>query len=126
MEARMNKRYLFAILGLLSLIIIFASLILSPGQVAKAATGCTCPTGCGAVTSITAPFSFSGVGEACWSSTELGSYIQSWGADSVQVTGVDYTNKYVVTDQMLRDTTGTYYVYYKSTTANGNFSAVGN
>jgi hypothetical protein len=38
---------------------------------------------------------------------------------------VDYTNKYVVTDQMFRDTTGTYYVYYKASAATGNFSAVG-
>jgi hypothetical protein len=95
-----------------------------PGRPALAATGSTCPAGL-TVTPITAPFSYGGAGEFCWSSTELGSYIQSWGADVVQVTGVDYTNKYVPTDQMLRDTTGTYYVYYKSSTGNGNFSAVG-
>jgi hypothetical protein len=97
-----------------------------PGRTVQvqAATGSTCPAGL-AVTPITAPFSYSGVGELCWSTTELGSYIQSWGTDVVQVTGVDETNKYVVTDQMLRDTTGTYYVYYKASTASGNFSAVG-
>jgi hypothetical protein len=111
-----------AIIGLILLI----GLVCLPARVvpAKAATGSTCPAGL-TVTPITAPFSYSGAGELCWSSTELGSYIQSWGADVVQVTGVDYTNKYVPTDQMLRDTTGTYYVYYKASTANGNFSAVG-
>ncbi len=95
-----------------------------PGQFARAATGSTCPAGL-TPTPITAPFSYGGAGEFCWSATELGSYILSWGTDVVQVTGVDETNKYVTTDQMLRDTTGTYYVYYKSSTGNGNFSAVG-
>jgi hypothetical protein len=107
-------------IGLITLIAL-ASL---PGRPVLAATGNTCPAGV-AVTPITAPFSYGGAGEFCWSATELGSYIQSWGADVVQVTGVNYTNQYVPTDQMLRDTTGTYYVYYKATTANGNFSAVG-
>jgi hypothetical protein len=107
-------------------LILLIGLASLPGRIVQvqAATGSTCPAGL-AVTPITAPFSYSGAGEFCWSSTELGSYIQSWGADVVQVTGVDYTNKYVVTDQMFRDTTGTYYVYYKASAATGNFSAVG-
>lgn len=109
--------------GILALALLVGAVYL-PGQVARAATGSTCPAGL-AVTPITAPFAYGGAGEFCWSATELGSYVQSWGADVVQITGVDETNKYVPTDQMLRDTTGTYYVYYKSSTANGNFSAVG-
>ena len=117
-----SKIWTAGIIGLI-LLIGLASL---PGRTVQvqAATGSTCPSGL-AVTQITAPFSYSGAGEFCWSSTELGSYIQSWGTDVVQVTGVDETNKYVVTDQMLRDTTGTYYVYYKASTASGNFTAVG-
>ena len=120
----MKKNHLLAVVGV-SALMVFMGLIFRPVQVARAATGCTCPTGCSTVTTITAPFSYSGAGEFCWQSTNLGSYIQSWGADVVQVTGVDYTNQYVVSDQMLRDTTGTYYIYYKSSTANGNFSATG-
>ncbi len=120
----MKKGYLIALVGVIALVVLIGALFL-PDQGARGATGCTCPTGCSTVTTITAPFSYSGVGEFCWASTELGAYIQSWGADVVQVTGVDYTNQYVVTDQMLRDTTGTYYVYYKSSSVNGNFSAVG-
>ena len=112
------------ILGVL-LGLFFTFLIARPSLLARGATGCTCPVGCSTRTVITAPFSYSGIGEYCWESTELGAYIQSWGADVIQVTGVDYTNMYVVTDQMLRDTTGKYFVYYKSSTANGNFSAVG-
>jgi len=120
----MKKSYLLALVGMLSLLV-FMGLLLRPGQVAHAATGCTCPTGCSTVTTVTAPFTYSGIGEFCWQSTNLGAYIQSWGADVVNITGVDYTNQYVVTDQMLRDTTGTYYIYYKATTANGNFSTNG-
>ena len=113
------------IAGIISLVLLIGLASL-PGRTVQvqAATGSTCPAGI-TVTQITAPFSYSGAGAFCWSSTELGSYIQSWGADVVQVTGVDETNKYVPTDQMLRDTTGTYYVYYKASTASGNFSAVG-
>jgi hypothetical protein len=81
--------------------------------------------GCATSTAISAPFSYSGVGELCWRTKELGAYVQSWGTDSLQINGVDYTNRYAVTDEILRDTTGTYYVYYKAGT-NGNFSATGN
>jgi xyloglucan-specific endo-beta-1,4-glucanase len=109
--------------GVVGLVLLIEAVTVS-AQPVRAATGSTCPAGL-TVTPITAPFSYGGAGEFCWSATELGSYVQSWGADVVQVTGVDETNKYVPTDQMLRDTTGTYYVYYKSSTANGNFSAVG-
>ena len=109
--------------GVVGLVLLIEAVSVS-AQPVRAATGSTCPAGL-TVTPITAPFAYGGAGEFCWSATELGSYVQSWGADVVQVTGVDETNKYVPTDQMLRDTTGTYYVYYKSSTANGNFSAVG-
>jgi xyloglucan-specific endo-beta-1,4-glucanase len=120
---RLVSRSKISIAGSIGLILLIGLACL-PGRTVQAATGNTCPAGL-TVTQITAPFNYGGAGEFCWSSTELGQYIQSWGTDVVQVTGVDYTNQYVVTDQMLRDTTGTYYVYYKASTANGNFSAVG-
>jgi hypothetical protein len=123
MEAQMKKGYLIAIVGILSLIVL--GVIILPSQVVQGATGCTCPTGCSTRTVQNAPFTLSGVGEYCIESTNLGAYVQSWGTDLVNITGVDYTNLYVVTDQMLRDTTGKYFVYYKSATGNGNFSTNG-
>ncbi len=121
----MKRKTLFAGISIFIALVV-AALLFFPSQVASGATGCTCPTGCSTRTKITAPFSYGGAGEFCWEATELGAYVQSWGADIIQITGVDYTNKYAVTDQILRDTTGTYYVYYKSTGGYGNFSAVGN
>jgi xyloglucan-specific endo-beta-1,4-glucanase len=120
----MKKGYSIAIAGLVSLIVLLALIIL-PRQVADAATGCTCPTGCATRTVQNAPFTLSGLGEYCIESTNLGAYVQSWGTDQLNITGVDYTNMYMVTDQILRDTTGKYFVYYKSTTGNGNFSTNG-
>ena len=73
--------------GILGLVVVIGAVGVSV-QPARAATGSTCPAGL-AVTPITAPFSYSGVGEFCWSATELGSYAQSCGTDVVQVTGVD-------------------------------------
>jgi hypothetical protein len=92
---------------------------------ASAATGCTCPTGCSTRTVQNAPFTLSGAGEFCVESTNLGAYVQSWGADQINISGLDYTNIYVTTDSILRDTTGKFFVYYKSVGGNGNFSTNG-
>jgi hypothetical protein len=118
----MKKGYLFATLGLVVSIVMAAVGIFVTN--ASAATGCTCPTGCATRVVQNAPYSVSGAGEYCFESTDLGAYVQSWGADIVNITGVDYTNMYMVTDQMLRDTTGKYFVYYKAG-ATGNFGTNG-
>ncbi len=120
--ARTDKNVLMALatgLGL-SLIVVAALLLLPTQQVAHAAPGCGSLT----PTPITAPFSTGGAGEFCWQTKDLGAYIQSWGTTQLLVNGVDYTNIYVVTDTMLRDSTGTFYVYYNAT-ANGHFEATG-
>ena len=114
--------YRIGILGMIAVIIVVSVLAVSS---ASAATGCTCPTGCATRTVQNAPFTLSGVGEYCVESTNMGAYVQSWGADTVNITGVDYTNLYVTTDSILRDTTGKFFVYYKASSANGNFSTNG-
>src|SRR6185436_8888430 len=113
-------------LSLLSLIVLVLSLslpagglLVTDGWTAHAQTNCT-PTA-----TITAPFSTGGAGEFCWQSKNLGDHIQSWGTDVLRVNGVDYTNQYIVSDNILRDTTDNYHVYYKSSTANGHFDASG-
>ena len=93
---------------------------------AKAAYGaCTCDAGCSSTTAISTGFSYGGAGEFCWTATDLGAYVQSWGCDVLKITGVDYTNLYVPTGDLIRDTTGKYYIYYKSSTANGHFHTTG-
>jgi hypothetical protein len=123
MNALLIRKSKFSILPLivlvLSLGLLTGGLWLADSGTAHAQTSCT-PTA-----TITAPFSTGGVGEFCWQSKNLGDHIQSWGTDVLRVNGVDYTNQFIVSDNILRDTTGTYYVYYKSTTANGHFDASG-
>ena len=118
----MKKGYLFATLWVIAAMVFVGALALFTN--ASAATGCTCPTGCATRTVQNAPFSLSGAGEYCIESTNLGAYVQSWGTDQLNITGVDYTNLYMVTDQILRDTTGKFFVYYKAG-ANGNFGTNG-
>ena len=120
----MKRKQLFMSLSVLLSMLVVSVLAVSAKN-AAAATGCTCPTGCATRTVQNAPYSFSGIGEFCVESTDLGAYVQSWGADVINITGVDYTNKYVTTDSILRDTTGKFFVYYKSTTGNGNFGTNG-
>jgi hypothetical protein len=81
---------------------------------AASTTGCTCVAGCDSREAISSGFSFGGPGEYCWEATDLGSYVQSWGCDVLEISGVDYTNKYVPTGDLLRDTDGKYYIYYKA------------
>ena len=120
----MNRKNIWITLGIVLSMVFVSALAISFNN-ASAATGCTCPTGCATRTVQNAPFSFSGVGEYCVESTDLGAYVQSWGADKIDITGIDYTNKYVTSDSILRDTTGKFFVYYKSTTGNGNFGTNG-
>jgi len=107
----MKKAYLIAIMALFTV-----------GQTAYAQ--CTCTAGCDSRTTIPAGFSYGGEGEFCWEATELGTYAQSWGCDVLEITGVDYTNIYVPTGDLLRDASGKYYIYYKAG-ANGSFHSAG-
>ncbi len=65
-----------------------------------------------------------GEGEFCWEAKDLGEYIQSWGVDVLEICGVDYSNLFVYSNDISRDTDGTYYIYYKAG-ENGHFEATG-
>ena len=79
---------------------------------------------CSPVTStITAPFSFDGAGTFCWQSSNLGSYINSWNANSVSVNGVNVTNIYVASGSYPAKVNGFWYVSYNSSVAWGHFEA---
>jgi len=88
----------------------------------NAATGCTCIAGCDTRTIITADFVKEGVGEFCWESTNLGTYINNWNMDVLNINGTNYTNMYVFTSAIPK-IDGKYYVYYKGSHSWSHFEA---
>ena len=88
---------------------------------------CITPTvgsACSPVTStITAPFTYDGIGAFCWQSSNLGSYINSWNTTSLTVNGVNETNVYVAAGSLPARINGYWYVSYNSAVSYGHFEA---
>ena len=81
-------------------------------------------TTCSPVTStITAPFTWDGVGTFCWQSSNLGSYINSWNTTSVTLNGVNISNIYLASGSYPAKVNGFWYVTYSSNVAWGHFEA---
>jgi acetylxylan esterase len=77
---------------------------------------------CSPVTAtITAPFTFDGVGTFCWQSTNLGTYVNSWNTTSVTLNGANITNIWVSSGSYPAKINGFYYVGYNSSVAWGHF-----
>ena len=72
---------------------------------------------------ITAPFTFDGVGTFCWQSSNLGTYINSWNTTSVTINGVNISNVYMASGSYPAKIGGFWYVTYNSTVAWGHFEA---
>jgi hypothetical protein len=85
-------------------------------------TGCTCAAGCDSRTTIVADFVKEGAGEFCWESTNLGTYINSWALDSLNINGTSYINAYVVVSTIPK-IDGKYYIYYKGSYDWSHFEA---
>lgn len=85
---------------------------------------CTCLTGCGTRTTITADFMYDGVGEYCWESTCLGEYINSWNVTILEVNGVDCANGYVEVSS-ITPINGKYYVYYRGDYSYSHLEIIG-
>jgi hypothetical protein len=85
--------------------------------------GCTCTTGCDAVTTISPDFTKEGSGEFCFEATSLGNYINSWNLDVLEVNGIDFTNTYCADSNLPEQINGKYYIYYKSLSDYGHFEA---
>lgn len=85
----------------------------------------TLPGGiCAPVTSvITAPFSFDGVGNFCWQSNNLGSFINSFNTNNVSVNGVNFTNMFVLTSSLPPQVNGYWYVSFSGTFMTAHFEA---
>jgi hypothetical protein len=87
------------------------------------ATGCTCAVGCESRTIIAADFVKDGEGEFCWEATNLGTYINSWNMDVLNINGNNYTNTYVFTSTIPK-IDGRYYIYYKGSFDWSHFEAM--
>jgi hypothetical protein len=85
-------------------------------------TGCTCAAGCDSRTTIAADFVKEGAGEFCWESTNLGTYINNWALDVLNINGTSYINAYVVVSTIPK-IDGKYYVYYKGSYGWSHFEA---
>lgn len=72
---------------------------------------------------ISAPFTYDGVGTLCWQSTNLGAYINSWNTTSVTLNGVNVTNLYLASGSYPAKIGGYWYVGYNSSVAWGHFEA---
>ena len=92
----------------------------TPIRTATPGSGATCSP---VSSTITAPFSYDGVGTLCWQSTNLGSYINSWNTTSVTLNGVNVSNLYVAVGSYPAKVNGYWYVSYSSSVAWGHFEA---
>jgi endoglucanase len=72
---------------------------------------------------ITAPFTFDGVGNFCWQSTNLGGYINSWNTTSVTINGVNISNLYMASGSYPAKIGGFWYVTYNGPFAWSHFEA---
>jgi hypothetical protein len=72
---------------------------------------------------ITAPFTYDGVGTFCWQSTNLGSYINNWNTTSVTINGVNITNVYMASSSYPAKIGGFWYVSYNGPFAWSHFEA---
>jgi endoglucanase len=86
---------------------------------------CPCRGGCESITSITPEFVKNGAGEACFEASTLGSYINSWNMDTLEINGVSFTNIYKDYNSLPAKIDGKYYVYYKATYSYAHFEAKG-
>lgn len=79
---------------------------------------------CSPVTStITAPFTFDGVGDFCWQSDNLGAFINSWNTTSVTINGINVTNVWLDSSSYPAQIDGSWYIMYSSSAAWGHFEA---
>lgn len=73
--------------------------------------------------SISIPFSQDGIGEYCFvTSTEI-AYVNSWNMETLEINGVDYTNKW--SNELPQAIDGQWFIYYKGNYSWSHFEAPG-
>jgi aryl-phospho-beta-D-glucosidase BglC (GH1 family) len=75
---------------------------------------------CTPTSTITAPFTWDGVGVYCWQIATVPSYINNWNNVSVSINGTNFTNVYVATGGLPAKINGNYYISYNSNVAWGH------
>ncbi len=85
---------------------------------------CTCPSGCDSIIAAGVPHVVDGVKDSCYFfDGALGSYVNSWNAQSVNLNGENIANRYVASSQYPAPIDGGYYLYFKSTVPWGHIEA---
>lgn len=75
---------------------------------------------CAPANAISVPFAKDGVGDFCYQTSTLCTYINSWNLTTLEVNGTSYLNQYV-TASAIAPVSGTYTIHYVSTVAWGHF-----
>lgn len=104
--------------GMTMLVLLFVTVFGGAFNNARAATICT-PT-----STISTPYAFDGVGDLCWKTTSLCTYINSWNLTTLEVNGTTYTNVYTL-GSAIAPISGAYTIHYVSTVAWGHFEIAG-
>jgi endo-1,4-beta-xylanase len=83
----------------------------------------TSGSGCSGATGISVPFNKDGAGEFCWSTSNIGNYINSWNLSLLEVNGVNLTNRWVAASSLPAKQNGLYNIHYKGSYAWSHFEA---
>lgn len=92
----------------------------APTSTPTSGSGTTCSP---VSATITAPFTYDGVGTFCWQSSNLGGYVNSWNTSSVTINGVNITNLYMAAGSYPAKIGGYWYVAYNGPYAWSHFEA---
>lgn len=84
-------------------------------------SGCTCDNGCDSALVVSIPYVKNGEGEACFITSPPASYMNSWNLKTLEVNGIDFTNRWVSASNLPAPINGKYYIYYRSLYPWGHF-----
>jgi hypothetical protein len=82
------------------------------------------PPECTSGTPISPDFVQDGAGNYCWEAESLGSYINSWNLDVLEINGLDFTNQWAGTEDLPPKIDGKYYISYHCSVSWGHFEAM--
>ena len=80
-------------------------------------------SGCSGTTGISVPFTRDGAGEFCWSTSNIGNYINSWNLDLLEINGVNLTNRWAGGGSLPAKQNGLYNIHYKGSYPWSHFEA---
>ena len=105
-------------LALIVLSVLLTTVVGLSANKAHAATVCT-PT-----STVGSPYAKDGVGDVCFQTASICSYVNSWNVTTLEVNGTAYTNVYT-TSNTIAPLNGMYVIHYVSTVSWGHFETGG-